>query len=105
VRIQVSRVDLDGRKIDFRLVNEDEGGNSNGNGRASGDKLGGRDAKVRLPLAERFDVEVGGGRSASFKAEPRKRGAAKSGRAAKASPAKSSERSSASSKKAARKKR
>jgi ribonuclease R len=105
VRIQVSRVDLDGRKIDFRLVNEDEGGNSNGSGRASGDKLGGRDAKVRLPLAERFDVEVGGGRSASFKAEPRKRGAAKSGRAAKASPAKSSERSSASSKKAARKKR
>ena len=104
VRIQVSRVDLDGRKIDFRLVNEVDGVNN----RLSGDKPGGREAKVRLPMADRFEVEVvgaGGGRADSFKAEPRKRGATKSGRAAKSSPAKSAERTSAISKKAARKKR
>jgi ribonuclease R len=101
VRIQVSRVDLDGRKIDFRLVSEDGGLST----RAPGDKPGGREAKVRLPLAERFETELGGGRSASFKTEPRKRGAAKSGRAAKSSPAKSAERTNAASKKASRKKR
>jgi ribonuclease R len=101
VRIQVSRVDLDGRKIDFRLVNENDGLTS----RTPGDKMGGKDAKLRLPLPERFDAEGGGGRSASFKSEPRKRGAAKSGRAAKSSPAKSADRPAATSKKAARKKR
>jgi ribonuclease R len=101
VRIQVSRVDLDGRKIDFRLVNENDGLTS----RTPGDKQGGRDAKARPPLPERFEAEGGGGRTATFKAEPRKRGAAKSGRAAKTSPAKPVERPSATSKKAARKKR
>jgi ribonuclease R len=101
VRIQVSRVDLDGRKIDFRLVNEADGVNS----RAQNDKLGGRDAKVRLPLADRFEAESGGGRSPSFTDVPRKRGSAKPGRAAKSSPVKSTERASATSKKAARKKR
>jgi ribonuclease R len=101
VRIQVSRVDLDGRKIDFRLVNENDGLTS----RTPGDKLGGKDAKLRAPLPERFDAETGGGRAASFKAEPRKRGAAKTGRPAKAASGKAAERPSATSKKAARKKR
>jgi ribonuclease R len=98
VRIQVSRVDLDGRKIDFRLVNENEGLAS----RTPGDKAAA--AKARAPFPDRFDAEAGG-RLASFSAEPRKRSAAKSGRAAKASSPKPTERPAASSKKAARKKR
>ena len=102
VRIQVSRVDLDGRKIDFRLVNENDGLTS----RMSGDKPGGKDAKLRAPMPERFEMESGAGRAASFKTESRKRGAAKSGRGAtKSSPAKAAERPAPASKKAARKKR
>lgn len=102
VRIQVSRVDLDGRKIDFRLVNENLGLA----GRPAGDKAGSREAKARGPLPERFDIETGG-RTAPFKGELRKRGAAKSnaGRAAISANGKGSERASAASKKAARKKR
>jgi ribonuclease R len=100
VRIQVSRVDLDGRKIDFRLVNENDGLTS----RSNADKSGGREAKVRAPFPDRFEAESGG-RTAAFKAEPRKRGAAKSGRVAKSATAQASDRPSATSKKAARKKR
>jgi len=96
VRIQVSRVDLDGRKIDFRLVNENDGLVS----RTPGDKSGG--AKARAPLPDRSESEIGG-RTASFKTEPRR--AAKSGRAAKSAAVKPAERPSATSKKAARKKR
>jgi ribonuclease R len=100
VRIQVSRVDLDGRKIDFRLVNESDGLTI----RTPGEKSGGRDTKVRAPFPDRFEAEAGG-RTASFKEEPRKRGAAKSSRPAKSGTAKPAERASALSKKAARKKR
>lgn len=47
VRVQVSRVDLDGRKIDFRLVNEGQ----DLVGRAMKDKTGGHAAE--LPVQER----------------------------------------------------
>jgi ribonuclease R len=98
VRIQVSRVDLDGRKIDFRLVNENDGLT----GRMPSDKPAMREGKVRAPFADRFEPEPGG-RSPAFKVESRKRGAAKSGRAEKASAGKSAGRSSAASKKSTRK--
>jgi ribonuclease R len=49
VRIQVSRVDLDGRRIDFRLVNEVEGVQS----RASAERASGRDFKrVKVDQSE-----------------------------------------------------
>jgi ribonuclease R len=47
VRVQVSRVDLDGRKIDFRLVNEGQ----DLVGRAMKDKTGGH--ATELPAQER----------------------------------------------------
>ena len=97
VRIQVSRVDLDGRKIDFRLVNENDGLVS----RTAGDKPGGKDGKLRAPLQDRSEAELGG---RTFLSEPR-RAASKSGRTAKSAAAKPVERPSATSKKAARKKR
>lgn len=52
VRVQVSRVDLDGRKIDFRLIHEgeDKGGQV---GRGMKDKAGG--AAAEMPLQERGD--------------------------------------------------
>jgi ribonuclease R len=100
VRIQVSRVDLDGRKIDFRLVNENDGLSS----RSNGDKAGAREPKARPPFPDRFESETGG-RTAALKLEPRKRGAAKSGRAAKSATTQVSDRPSATSKKSARKKR
>jgi len=95
VRIQVSRVDLDGRKIDFRLVNEHDGLVP----RAMPDKSAMREPKARL-AAERFDAEVMP-RGPFFKAEPRgKRTSAKSSRSAK--PA---SKQSAPSKKTAKKRR
>ena len=101
VRIQVSRVDLDGRKIDFRLVNENDGLVS----RTPNDKGVARDAKPpRAPLPERFELEPSG-RSAGFKADVRKRGAAKSGRIAKSAAPKAAERAAGAGKKTARKKR
>ena len=54
VRIQVSRVDLDGRKIDFRLVQEGEGLV----GRAMADKGNSREAKLRPVLLERSDNDM-----------------------------------------------
>jgi ribonuclease R len=102
VRIQVSRVDLDGRKIDFRLVNEGMGLASRPP--AGGDKPVLREGKARPALAERFELD-GGGRAPSFKAESRKRSAAQTGRAPKSASAKSAERPATASKKAARKKR
>lgn len=54
VRIQVSRVDLDGRKIDFRLVNEGEGLV----GRAMSDRNGARETKVRPVVLDRADTEI-----------------------------------------------
>ena len=50
VRVQVSRVDLDGRKIDFRLINEDEALLAVTN-RAMKDKTGGHTGE--LPAQER----------------------------------------------------
>jgi len=75
VRIQVSRVDLDGRKIDFRLVNEHDGFAN----RPLLDKTGGRDSKVRSPVTDRFDNDTGG-RSLLLKPDSGKRSSAKTGR-------------------------
>jgi ribonuclease R len=98
VRIQVSRVDLDGRKIDFRLVNENNGLG----GRSAGEKSGMRESKARAPFADRFEPEPGG-RAPAFKVESRKRGAAKSGRSEKSATGKSAGRSATASKKSTRK--
>ena len=73
VRIQVSRVDLDGRKIDFRLVTEGEGIVQ----RHVTDKGAARDGKKRIQDTERFD-SVSPVRPVFAPADPRKRGAAKS---------------------------
>ncbi|MBC7916207.1 MAG: ribonuclease R [Rhodoferax sp.] len=54
VRIQVSRVDLDGRKIDFRLVQEGEGLV----GRAMADKGSSRDTKLRPVVLDRSDNDM-----------------------------------------------
>jgi ribonuclease R len=51
VLIQVSRVDLDGRKIDFRLVTESEGLH----GRGAPDKPTTREAKPRAAVGDRFE--------------------------------------------------
>ena len=56
VRVQVSRVDLDGRKIDFRLVTEGE----SLVGRAMKDKAGGHAGE--LPDSERDAGRYGGGK-------------------------------------------
>jgi len=55
VRVQVSRVDLDGRKIDFRLVREGEDLTS----RAMKDK-GGAPVKASAKRSSRHKVEAGG---------------------------------------------
>jgi len=73
VRVQVSRVDLDGRKIDFRLVNEGQ----DLVGRAMKDKTGGHTAE--LPAQERgatrhaAETRAGkaGKKAAGKRAEPR----------------------------------
>ena len=54
VRIQVSRVDLDGRKIDFRLVQEGEGLV----GRAMADKGNSRESKQRPVVLDRSDNDM-----------------------------------------------
>ena len=61
VRVQVSRVDLDGRKIDFRLVHEGED-RAGIVGRAMKDKAGG--AAADLPLRERRAAGKRSGKSA-----------------------------------------
>jgi ribonuclease R len=55
VRIQVSRVDLDGRKIDFRLVNESEGLI----GRGVAEKSAARDVKPHITNGDRFEADLG----------------------------------------------
>jgi ribonuclease R len=67
VRVQVSRVDLDGRKIDFRLVHEgeDKAGLVR---RAMKDKAGSGSA-AELPLQERGDGSRRGGKSAGKRSE------------------------------------
>ena len=79
VRIQVSRVDLDGRRIDFRLIQDGE----NLVSRAMAEKGVGRDAKTRTTKGERSVATVSG-RSAPFMEEPRKRLARKSAKTSKA---------------------
>jgi ribonuclease R len=66
VRVQVSRVDLDGRKIDFRLVREGEELLT----RAMKDKAGGRSSD--LPDQERAPQRAAG--------EPRERGSSRGDR-------------------------
>ena len=78
VRIQVSRVDLDGRKIDFRLVQDGDGVAS----RLMQDRSPGRDTKSRSSKDERFDLPDGT-RLPSFAGESRKRAISKSERASK----------------------
>jgi ribonuclease R len=97
VRIQVSRVDLDGRRIDFRLVPEGEGQGS----RSPMDKGVGRDAKSRSAKPDRLDRQVD--RASSFVAEPRKRSTGKSARDGKA--VKVADKSALSTKKASKKRR
>ncbi len=79
VRIQVSRVDLDGRKIDFRLVQEGAGSIP----RLPPEKGVGRDIKpVRADFAGRSDSDAGAG--AAFKGKVRQqRSAAKSSRSSR----------------------
>jgi ribonuclease R len=94
VRVQVSRVDLDGRKIDFRLVNEGEDGAL----RLLAEK-GAKDPKGRSSGVHRAHSEPEG-RSVSGRDESRKRGAGKTGRSAKPS-----DRNSAKPARSARKRR
>ena len=68
VRIQVSRVDLDGRKIDFRLIQDGDGLVS----RALLDKGSARDGKSRAGKGDRLESQVGM-RTVAFVTEPRKR--------------------------------
>ena len=72
VRVQVSRVDLDGRKIDFRLVREGEELIS----RAMKDKTGGRSAE--LPEQERALPRTAGDKRSSEK-RTGKRGESRAG--------------------------
>ncbi|MEC5212224.1 ribonuclease R [Polaromonas sp. CG_9.5] len=66
VRVQVSRVDLDGRKIDFRLIHEgeDKAGQVS---RAMKDKAGG--ASTEMPLQERGDGSRRNGRSSGKRSD------------------------------------
>ena len=95
VRVQVSRVDLDGRRIDFRLVQEGEGLV----GRALGDKGLPRDEKTRGTLGDRMDLE--GSRKSKFAATEKRKGV--EGRATKTT--KRAAKPAAAQKKAARKRR
>nr|WP_315473273.1 ribonuclease R [uncultured Rhodoferax sp.] len=93
VRIQVSRVDLDGRKIDFRLVQEGQSLQP----RAVADKGAPREAKGRPEFADRVESDGGGG---AFKGKARQRASAKAPRSARAN-----EKASGASKKAVKKQR
>jgi ribonuclease R len=95
VRIQVSRVDLDGRKIDFRLIQDGDAMVS----RAMADKGVGRDTKPRSPKGDRSEAP-GHARTAQFAEEPRKRSVGKSSKTSK-----SVDKGAASQKKAPRKRR
>jgi ribonuclease R len=55
VRIQVSRVDLDGRKIDFRLVHDGDALTA----RAMADKGIGRDSRAKSPSGSRSELSAG----------------------------------------------
>jgi len=78
VLIQVSRVDLDGRKIDFRLVNDMEGLAT----KTPSERPAGKDLKPRDKNAERLEADVTV-RAAFAKPDPRNQGAKKTARSAK----------------------
>jgi ribonuclease R len=82
VRIQVSRVDLDGRKIDFRLVQE---GGVAVAGRAVMDKSTARDVKARAPESDVFGVMPKGRSSFSQTSERRSTAGKSAKREARAS--------------------
>ena len=77
VRVQVSRVDLDGRKIDFRLIHEGEAGLVS---RALKDKAGG--SATELPLQERGAGSKRSGKSVGKSAGKRSQANASGGRTA-----------------------
>jgi ribonuclease R len=91
VRIQVSRVDLDGRKIDFRLVQEGQSLQP----RTLADK-GMREAKGRPDFADRVDPDGG----AAFNGKTRQRVGSKASRSVR-----TIEKPAATSKKMAKKQR
>ncbi|CAM8663600.1 VacB Exoribonuclease R [Comamonadaceae bacterium] len=96
VRIQVSRVDLDGRKIDFRLVQE----GASGVPRLPPEKGAGRDSKPgRGDFAARSEPDAGVGVTFNGKVR-QQRSSAKSARSSR-----SAEKTSPSTKKAAKKRR
>jgi ribonuclease R len=98
VRVQVSRVDLDGRKIDFRLVQEG-GGLLN---HAMADKGLARDGKVRDTLSNQFEPDSHARRGES-KSKARKSVDGMSGKSSKsAKSARSSQKSGATNKKVPR---
>jgi ribonuclease R len=68
VRVQVSRVDLDGRKIDFRLVHDDADIGS----RTMMDKGTVRDTRSRVSPGDRFELQSAA-RTVSFEPATRKR--------------------------------
>jgi len=96
VRIQVSRVDLDGRRIDFRLVHEGEGLPS----RAPVDKGAQREPKGRSAVVDRADDALV--RQPFFKDKPegRQRVGSKGGK-----PGAAAEKTASAKKKATRKRR
>jgi ribonuclease R len=96
VRIQVSRVDLDGRKIDFRLVSESEGLIVRG----AAEKSAARDVKPHIATGERFEGDLGSRPARIAKPDARKH---KSGKSAGTSRA--AEKPRTVSKKATRKRR
>ena len=98
VRVQVSRVDLDGRKIDFRLVQEGEGLLN----RAMADKGLARDGKVRNTLSDQSEPDSHA-RKGESKSKARKSVDGMSAKSAKsAQSARSSQKSGATHKKVPR---
>ena len=76
VRVQVSRVDLDGRKIDFRLVQEGDEARSL-TARAMKDKTGGQAGE--LPAQERSEADRRGGKRAAAGKSAAKRASSSAG--------------------------
>jgi len=82
VRVQVSRVDLDGRKIDFRIVREAEGERLLGRGRKTEPRAGVASAAEQLAAVESQDRDV---KRAARKTRPGAGGRPAKGAAAKTS--------------------
>jgi ribonuclease R len=85
VRVQVSRVDLDGRRIDFRLVREGDDLLA----RSTKDKGPGREAPIRSGGRDEPVPEVAGARGARKRTESDTRSRKPSGGAGKSSAGKS----------------